>query len=216
MNTSPPPVVIVAGPTASGKSACALSMAQKVGGWVINADSMQIYQDLYVLTARPSPADLLCASHRLYGILPGSHVCSAAEWVTRAVAEIQTCWAAGCVPIVTGGTGLYVRALTQGLSPIPDIPESVRAAARSLMDDLGPERFHQHLAHRDPHTAARLHPMDTQRNVRALEVFEATGRSLAEWQTIPPVPAVHARFFVVIFDPHALGFISAVMTALYI
>ncbi|NDC90073.1 MAG: tRNA (adenosine(37)-N6)-dimethylallyltransferase MiaA, partial [Bacteroidetes bacterium] len=162
---------------------------------------MQIYRDLCVLTARPSSADLLLAPHRLYGILPGSHVCSAAEWVTRAVTEIGACWAAGSVPIVTGGTGLYVRALTQGLSPIPDIPDPVRVAARSLMDDVGPERFHQHLTQRDPQTAARLHPMDTQRNVRALEVFEATGRPLVEWQAVPPVPALQARFFVVIFDP---------------
>ena len=112
-----------------------------------------------------------------------------------------------------GGRGCMYERRLRAFSG-PGYSGSVRAAARLLMDDLGPERFHQHLA-QHPHTAARLHPMDTQRNVRALEVFEATGCSLAEWQTIPPVPALHARFFVVIFDPHALGFISAVMPALY-
>ncbi|MFQ5775146.1 MAG: tRNA (adenosine(37)-N6)-dimethylallyltransferase MiaA [Kiloniellaceae bacterium] len=177
-----PPVVVVTGPTASGKSGLALTLAEAFGGVVINADSMQVYRELAILTARPGADALARAAHRLYGVLPGRERCSAGRWRTMALAEIAATQAAGKLPLLVGGAGLYLRALERGLAPVPGIPAAVRAAARALHQKLGGEAFHAALAIRDPATAARLRPGDTQRLIRAWEVMEATGRSLAEWQ----------------------------------
>lgn len=194
-------VVIVAGPTASGKSALALDLARRFGGCVINADSMQVYRELRVVTARPAMDDEQGVPHSLYGVLPGEVVCSAARWASMVAKDIDRCREQGILPVVTGGTGLYLRALARGLSPIPDIPLDVRTQARTLMDKIGNVAFHAVLAERDPLTAARLPVGDTQRQIRALEVLEATGRSITAWQKEPPVPVVDADFLTIILDP---------------
>ncbi|MCH7929536.1 MAG: tRNA (adenosine(37)-N6)-dimethylallyltransferase MiaA [Proteobacteria bacterium] len=181
-----PAVVLVAGPTASGKSALALVLAEALGGVVINADSMQVYRELSILTARPGAAEEACAPHRLYGVMPAAKACSAARWRAMAVAEVAAARDAARLPILVGGTGLYFRALTQGLAPVPRIPADVRAAARDRHARLGGAAFHAELAERDPATARRLAPGDTQRLIRAWEVIEATGIALAEWQRRPP------------------------------
>jgi len=196
-----PPALVIAGPTASGKSGLALKIAREFGGVVINADSMQIYDALPLLTARPSDQDMAQAPHRLYGVLPPSEVCSAARWGVRAAAEMDAAWAAGKLPVLTGGTGLYLRAVMEGLSPIPDIPDAVRAQARALLAEMGNDAFHNRLAKRDPVMAERLDPGNSQRLARAWEVLEATGRSLAEWQAEPREGAVAARWFTMVLDP---------------
>lgn len=196
------PVLIVAGPTASGKSALALSVAEEFDGVVINADSMQVYAELRVLTARPGPADEALVPHRLYGVLPVTDICSAARWRDMAADAIAEAHAAGRLPILCGGTGLYLRALMQGLSPIPEIPEAVRQAVRDRLALEGPEAQHERLRDSDPETAARLEPRDRQRVARALEVLAATGRTLSSWQTEPPEgPPPGLRFKVIVLAP---------------
>jgi len=180
--TSAPTVVMVAGPTASGKSALARALAEAFDGVVVNADSMQIYRELRVLTARPGPTETGRVPHRLYGVLSGAERCSVGRWRGMALAEIAACHAAGRLPLLVGGTGLYLRALERGLAPVPEVPAVVRAAAAALHRGIGGAAFHRRLAARDPAVAARLGPSDTQRLIRAWEVLEATGRSLAEWQ----------------------------------
>lgn len=194
-------MVVVAGPTASGKSALALDLARRFGGCVINADSMQVYRELRVVTARPTVEEEQSVPHSLYGVLGGDEVCSAARWADMAAQEIVRCREQGMLPVVTGGTGLYLRALVHGLSPIPDVPWDVRVQARALMDDIGNVAFHALLTERDPVTAARLSVGDTQRQIRALEVLEATGRSITAWQKEPPVPVVDADVLTIILDP---------------
>lgn len=194
-------VIVVAGPTASGKSALALDLAREFGGCVINADSMQVYRELRVLTARPSEADEAAAPHALYGVLPGREVCSAGRWVDMAAEAIAAARAAGQVPIVVGGTGLYLRALVHGLSPIPPIPGAIRAEARARMAEMGKAAFHAMLAAHDPETARRLPVGDAQRQVRAWEVLRATGRSITDWQREPDVRRVSGRFFTILMAP---------------
>ena len=195
------PVLIVTGPTASGKSGLALALARALDGVVINADAMQVYRELAVLTARPQPADCAAAPHRLYGVMPGSEACSAGRWRDMALAEIAAARAAGRVPILVGGTGLYLRALTGGLAEMPAIPEEVRHAARRRHEASGGEAFHGELARRDPVMAARLEPGDSQRLIRAWEVLEATGRSLAEWQDRGGAPPAPYRFARIVLQP---------------
>lgn len=199
--TISPPLITVAGPTASGKSALALGLARAFDGVVINADSMQVYRELRVVTARPTAEEETLAPHRLYGVLPGAEVCSAGRWAEMAAAEVRTAWAAGKVPILCGGTGLYIHALTVGLSPIPAIPDAVRAAARADMAALGNAAFHARLAAADPVMGARLNVGDTQRTSRAWEVLRATGRSLADWQGDPPVRLIEPSVFTVLLEP---------------
>lgn len=198
---SPRPALVVAGPTASGKSGLALRLACELGGVVINADSMQVYAGLPILTAQPSDADQAEAPHRLYGILSPAEICSAARWRDLAAAEMEAAWGAGRLPIVVGGTGLYIRSLMRGLSPIPDIPDPIRNAARARMAEMGNAAFHAALAERDPVMAARLEVGDSQRLSRAWEVLEATGRSLAEWQAEPMTGGVPAHWFTIALLP---------------
>ena len=174
-------VVVVTGPTASGKSALAARLAAALDGVVINADSMQVYDGLSILTARPGGAELALAPHRLYGVLPPEEACSAGRWREMALAEIEAARRDGKLPVLCGGTGLYLRALIEGIAELPAIPGDVREAARSLHRELGGEAFHGRLAERDPATAARLHPNDSQRLIRAWEVLEATGKPLSAW-----------------------------------
>ena len=183
-----PPVVMVTGPTAGGKSRLALDLADEFGGSVINADALQVYRELEILTARPDAAALARAPHRLYGVLPASEVCSAGRWLALALAEIEAARQADRLPIVVGGTGLYLQALERGLSAIPSIPEEVRVATRHRHRDLGGAAFHAALAARDPQAGAKLRPSDSQRLMRAWEVLEATGRSLFDWQRDSPLP----------------------------
>lgn len=179
------PVLVIGGPTASGKSALAVALAERFGGEVINADSMQIYRGLPILTAQPDGATQARAPHRLYGLLDLDQSCSAGRWRSLAVAAIAAARGQRRVPIVVGGTGLYLRALMSGLADIPDTPPELRARLAAELEAIGAPAFHRALASRDPEMAARLLPTDRQRLIRAAEVLEATGRSLAEWQRAP-------------------------------
>jgi tRNA dimethylallyltransferase len=184
--------ILIAGPTASGKSALALAIAEHVGGVIINADSMQVYRELRVLTARPDPEEEARVPHALYGFVPAAEAYSTGRFVadvTKAIAEARE---TGRRPIIVGGTGLYFKALLEGLSPIPRIDEATREHWRAEAARRGAEALHRELEGRDPEMAARLAPADTQRIVRALEVLDATGRSLAEWQTLRGTPVVDA------------------------
>src|SRR5512144_3283938 len=186
MPNSKPPVLIVGGPTGSGKSALALDAAEAFAGTVINADSMQVYRELRVLTARPSPSDEARVPHRLFGVLPAAERCSAGNWLGLAQAEIVTARNAGRLPIVVGGTGLYLKALSQGLAEVPPVPAAIRAEAEALYAEIGGEAFRRELARVDPQGASRLPPTDRQRFVRAYEVARATGRPLSDWQRRRP------------------------------
>lgn len=191
-------VLIIGGPTASGKSGLALAVAAARGGTVINADSLQVYDALPILTAQPSAEDKARAPHKLYGVLSPDDACSAARWRDMALAEIR----AADVPVVAGGTGFYISTLLNGLSPIPEIPASFRDAAIALQKEIGTEALHARLKERDPETAAKLDPFNTQRNVRAWEVLEATGKGLGAWQSAPREAAPDdLRFTVVTLLP---------------
>lgn len=179
-------VFLVAGPTASGKSALALDVARAFDGAVINADSMQVYRDLSVLTARPGPEACRAVPHLLYGTLGAEERCSAARWRGMALEAIETTRSEGRVPVVAGGTGLYLKALMEGLSPMPNIPDAVRADVRARLAAEGAAALHRALQGADPETAARVPPSDSQRIARALEVVEATGRPLSQWQAVAP------------------------------
>lgn len=185
--------ILIAGATASGKSKLALDLARVHGGCIINADSMQVYRELRILTARPSCEDEANAPHRLYGHVSALEGYSAARYVEDAARAIQEVKSLGLRPIFAGGTGLYFKALLEGLSPIPAIAEDVRSHWRAEAEVKGGPALHAVLALRDPVMAARLAPADTQRIVRALEVLEATGRSLAEWQEQPGTPVLGER-----------------------
>jgi tRNA dimethylallyltransferase len=173
-----PPVALIAGPTASGKSSLALALAERTGGVIINADSAQLYRDLTVLSAAPSDEELSRVEHRLYGVLDGAEPCSAADWGAMARREIEEVHAHDKVAILVGGTGLYLNTLINGIAPIPEIDAGVRREVR--VADVGVNRAR--LVELDPEAAARLNPADTLRIARALEVVLSTGKSLGEWQ----------------------------------
>jgi tRNA dimethylallyltransferase len=199
-------VTVLTGPTAGGKSAQALALAGQRPSVIINADASQLYADLAIITARPGPADMAAVPHRLYGVLDGNDVATAAQWAEMAKAEIAAAHAVGRHPIIVGGTGMYIATLIDGIAPVPAIPEAVRQAVRALT----PADAQAALAREDPAMAARLKPGDRQRIARALEVVRATGHSLAWWQQQPrtggigraavrglvvdrPRPELHAR-----------------------
>lgn len=174
--------ILITGPTASGKSALAAELAARHGGEVINADSMQVYDTLRVLTARPSEADMGGIPHHLYGSVAAGRLYSTGEWLRDVGPLIDDIVGRGRIPVFVGGTGLYFRALTGGLSDMPAIPEAIRNAWRGRFATEGAERLHTELGDRDPAAAARLRSTDGQRIVRALEVWEATGRSILDFQ----------------------------------
>jgi tRNA dimethylallyltransferase len=201
-----PPVALIAGPTASGKSALALALAESSGAVIINADSAQIYRDLPILTAAPTANDRARAEHRLYGVLDGAKPCSAADWAAMAKAEIADVHASGRLPVLVGGTGLYLRTLIEGIAPVPPVDPEVRQEVRAAPVEVNRARLEK----ADPEAAAKLGPGDTARIGRALEVALSTGRTLAEWQThrqggiggdislkplilLPPRPWLYAR-----------------------
>lgn len=188
-------IYIVAGPTASGKSARAIELAKEHDGVIINCDSLQIYDALPMLTAQPSEEDFAEVPHRLYAHLHPNDVCSAGNWRELAMPVIEEVLTQGKTPIICGGTGLYIRALTDGLSPIPDIPDDVRNAVVEKYESIGAEEFYKELEARDPEMAARFHVNHKARIIRAMEVLEATGKSLAEWQKLEREgPPEHWKF----------------------
>nr|WP_033372790.1 tRNA (adenosine(37)-N6)-dimethylallyltransferase MiaA [Sandarakinorhabdus sp. AAP62] len=178
INLDPERITVLTGPTAGGKSALALELARQANGVIINADASQMYRDLAIVSARPSPVEEAAVPHRLYGALAGDDVCTVARWVDLAKAEVAAAQAAGRQPIIVGGTGMYLTALVHGLAPVPAIADDVRAAVRML--DAAAARAA--LEREDPAAAARLMPADRQRTLRALEVVRSTGRPLADWQ----------------------------------
>jgi len=182
--------ILIAGPTASGKSGLALRLAEQLGGVVINADSMQVYRELRILTARPTADDEARAPHALYGFISGVEAYSAGRYAVDAARAIDEARLSGRVPIVVGGTGLYFKVLLEGLSPVPAIDPDVRAYWREQAARRPASELHAMLAARDSQTAARRMPTDPQRIVRALEVFESTGRSLSQWQRQPGSPVL--------------------------
>ena len=206
-----PRALIVAGPTASGKSALALAIAQRLGGTIINADSMQVYRELRVITARPTRAEEDLVPHRLYGIRPAAEAGSVGWWRDEALAAMDEARAAGRLPILTGGSGLYFAALTDGLADIPDPGPDARAEARRLLAEQGPAALHAGLAKVDPATAARLKPEDSQRLARAWEVWLGTGRGLAAWQSRGSAAAPW-RFFAILLDPPRDALRAAIAT----
>ncbi len=183
-------IIIVGGPTASGKSNFAMVLAEKTPAVIINADSMQVYHELPILTAQPTQEEKAKVPHELYGVLSASESCSVARWIEMAKEAINKTLAAEKTPILVGGTGMYIKSLIYGIAPIPDIEEEIREQIRSLHTKLGPTAFHKLLMEKDPITAAKLEPGDTQRNVRAMEVFEQTHIPLSEWQQ-----QSHIRYF---------------------
>ncbi|MBA3730676.1 MAG: tRNA (adenosine(37)-N6)-dimethylallyltransferase MiaA [Sphingomonas sp.] len=222
-----PPVALIAGPTASGKSALAVALAEATNGVIVNADSAQLYRDLPILSAAPSPGDRGRAEHRLYGVRDGADPCSAAEWADLARSEIAALRAEGRLPILVGGTGLYLRTLLDGIAPVPPIDPAIRATVRgaSVAENLAA------LTPLDPGAATRLNPGDSTRIARALEVVRSTGRTLAEWQEqrcggiggrialqplilLPPrdwlVERCDARFLAMV-DAGALGEVEALL-----
>lgn len=182
--------ILIAGPTAAGKSAIAMRLAEAFDGVVVNADSMQVYRELRILTARPSPEDESRCPHRLYGHRSAAEPYSTGAWASEAAEVIADLGASGRLPVFVGGTGLYFRALLEGLSPIPSIPSGVRDRWREAARHRAASDLHAELQSADPVMAARLSPSDPQRIVRALEVIEATGRSLADWQAVPGQPLI--------------------------
>ena len=194
-------MLVVAGPTGSGKSALAVDLARAHDGVVINADSMQVYRELRVLTARPTAAEEATVPHRLYGVLSAAERCSAGRWLRLALPEIEAAFAAGKVPVVVGGTGLYLRALMQGLADVPEIPAADVAHAQARYEALGGTAFREDIRALDPDAAERLPASDRQRLIRAYAVVKATGRTLKDWQKDGAAAIVAARFATVVLLP---------------
>ncbi len=183
-------LIIIGGPTGSGKSALALDLAERIGGAIVNADSMQQYRDLRIVTARPTLADHGRAPHFLYGHLPADKPGSVGQWLRQATRVIDEIKSQERVPIVVGGTGLYLKALLKGIAAVPDIPSEIRLTTTERFNALGVPGFHQEFAKRDPEQAAMLEPGDRQRLIRAAEVLEATGKSLLYWRAQPHKRAI--------------------------
>lgn len=183
------PIWLIAGPTACGKSALALALARETGGEIVNADSMQLYADLRILTARPSPADEARAPHHLFGVADAAEPWSVGRWLAATLPVLDQIAERGRQAIVVGGTGLYFRTLTRGLAAIPPVPAEIRTRVQVEYDELGEMNVRDRLRRVDPAAADRIATADRQRLTRALEVFEATGRALSDWQadTAPPL-----------------------------
>ncbi len=193
-------VLVITGPTASGKSALALAVAERHGGTVINADAMQTYDAFPILTAQPTAEERQRVPHALYGVLPLSEGLSAARWRDLASAEIERCFAAGRTPVLCGGSGLYLRTLMRGIAAIPDAPAGLRDQANADWTAMGAQAFRSRLAEKDPAIVERLMPGDRQRHVRAWEVWLATGRPLSVWQKGEGAPPPW-RFATVLLAP---------------
>jgi len=184
--------ILIAGPTASGKSALALEIARRLGGAIVNADSMQVYRDLRIITARPTGDEERIVPHLLFGHVDAGVNYSVGRWLADLRAALDEIDRRGLVPVIAGGTGMYFKAALLGLSDIPAVPEETRAAVRAWAQAKDAPELHAELARRDPETAARLRPTDPQRILRALEIFEATGRPLAGFQGPRAAPLLAA------------------------
>ncbi|MHA1536403.1 MAG: tRNA (adenosine(37)-N6)-dimethylallyltransferase MiaA [Alphaproteobacteria bacterium] len=196
------PVIIIGGTTASGKSALALAIAEAFGGAIVNADAMQVYRQLRVLSARPDDAALARAPHRLFGVLDAGDPCSAGRWNEMALAEIEAAQGRNQLPVVVGGSGLYLRALAEGIDEIPPVSPEIRKAVRDRHAAIGGAAFHAELGARDPRSASRLRPTDSQRLIRAAEVLRATGRTLGDWQGAAKAgPPAGLRFLTIVLAP---------------
>lgn len=180
------PLLVIAGPTGSGKSAAALAVAEAFTGTIVNADSMQVYRDLPVITGWPDADTMRRVPHHLYGVLDVAERCSAARWCELAGVEIEAATAAGRLPILVGGTGLYLKAIGEGLAAVPTIPDGLRALGAARLEALGRAGFAAELMARDPEGSERIRILDRQRLLRAWEVLEATGRPLRDWQRAAP------------------------------
>jgi tRNA dimethylallyltransferase len=189
---SKPETILIAGPTASGKSALALALAEKLGGVVINADSMQVYRDLRIITARPNVEDERRVPHRLYGHVDAGENFSVGRWCEEAAAALTVTQRTGRAAVLVGGTGLYFSTLTRGLAAVPPIPAEIREQVRARLNSDGVAALHAELKWRDPAAAARLMPGDRARIARALEVVLATGRSLLDWHDDNKPPGLDA------------------------
>ncbi len=199
-------VIVVAGPTASGKSALALTVASAFSGTVINADSIQVYRELRILSNRPSPSEEASSPHRLFGVFDAVERCSAANWRNLAITEISSAHAQGRLPIVVGGTGLYLKALLEGLSRMPAIPHQIRANLKLRLAKEGPAVLHNELKLRDPAAAERLNPGDSHRVMRALEIHEYTGCSITEFQARSKIkPPAGLNFKIILLQPPREG-----------
>ncbi len=195
-------MLTIAGPTATGKSLLAVRLAEQLDGLLINADSMQIYSELRILTARPDYETEARIPHKLYGVLSAKEKFSVGIWRTMAEREINQAWKARRLPILVGGTGLYFKALLEGISEIPDVDIGIRQEVRKFHDRVGSKKFYQELAKVDLVSAARLSENDTQRLTRAYEVYLATGKPLSEWHRIsPPIPGISADIQSIILAP---------------
>jgi tRNA dimethylallyltransferase len=195
--------ILIAGPTASGKTALALEMAARHGGAVVNADSMQVYRELRILTARPTAEEEAIAPHHLFGHVSVTEAYSVGRWLADAEAALAQCRRAGRRPVIVGGTGLYFKALLEGLAPVPPVVADIRTHWRREAATQGAGVLHELLAGRDPEMAARLEPADLQRIVRALEVIDSTGVSLADWQRLRGTPLIReadAECYVILRD----------------
>ena len=195
------PVLLIAGPTAGGKSALALRLAERTGGEIVNADALQLYADLRILTARPTPDEEARVPHHLFGVADGADGWSVGRWLAAALPVLDDIAARGRRAIVVGGTGLYLRALTHGLAEIPATPAAIRQAAAETYERLGDDAFRAALAQVDPAAAARIAPGDRQRLARAYEVFQATGKALSVWQADTRPPLTRERWTAVVLEP---------------
>jgi tRNA dimethylallyltransferase len=214
-SASEPTLIIVAGPTASGKSALALALAERHNGIIINADAMQCYAELRILTARPSLADEALAPHRLYGVLPAATPGNAAWWRQAALAALEEAREMDKTPILCGGTGMYMQALLHGIAEIPAPGAAARLESRSLLAAAGPAALHARLLAVDPETAAKLRPSDSQRLARAYEVWLGTGHGLAYWQARPTESLTGWTPRMILLDPPRPALREAVETRLH-
>ncbi len=188
-------IYIIAGATASGKSARAITLAQKYNGVIINADATQLYTELPILSAQPNMTELAQAPHKLYGVINGDSSASAGSWLNMAKKEITSAWQNNKLPIICGGTGLYIKTLIEGIAPIPNIATTYRQQARLMMQNLGPKAMHSKLAQIDASSAAKINTGDSQRITRAYEVWLATNIPLSKWQKMPKQQAFPEAHF---------------------
>ncbi|MDR1025981.1 MAG: tRNA (adenosine(37)-N6)-dimethylallyltransferase MiaA [Lactobacillus sp.] len=195
--SKPDLAIVIAGPTASGKSDLAVDLAVKLGGVVINADSMQIYVDTPIIAAAPKEEDLVKVPHYLYGVFPASKNGSVVDWLELAIAQIKRAWSDKKVPIIVGGTGFYIDALVYGLTPIPETGDAVRRQVSVFMNEKGVNAMHDELKDFDPVSYATIKANDTTRVRRAWEVYLDTGTTMSEWQSRPKVRQLDADFLVI-------------------
>lgn len=192
------PVVVITGPTACGKTKLAVDLAKQINGVIINCDSMQIYKGIPVLSAAPTAEEMNGVEHRLFEIYDCDKNGNVFEWLDACVSEVRSVWQKHRIPIIVGGTGMYVEALLKGISPIPPVSLEIRQAVRRECEEKGLESIYEHLKEIDPDTAQKLAPKDTTRILRAVEIFKSTGKKMSDWQKIPPIKQLPEAGFVVV------------------